>query len=146
VNCRVVTPFKAQTQVKLNGSYPLPAGVVVAGTFQNLSGPAYQANYNATTAEVAPSLGRNLSGGVRTVLVPLVPTNTLFEDRITRVDLRVSKILRMRRARLQLNLDAYNALNSSAILAVNSTFDARWRQPNSVIDPRLFQVSGQLTF
>ena len=50
-----------------------------------------------------------------------------------------------RATRLQLNLDAYNALNSSSILSVNSTYDARWRQPNSVIDPRLFQVSGQIS-
>jgi hypothetical protein len=48
--------------------------------------------------------------------------------------------------RLQINLDAYNALNSSSILTVNNTFDARWRQPNAVIDPRLFQVSGQISF
>jgi hypothetical protein len=50
------------------------------------------------------------------------------------------------RRRLQINLDAYNALNGSGILAVNNTFDARWRQPTSIIDPRLFQVSGNFTF
>jgi hypothetical protein len=48
--------------------------------------------------------------------------------------------------RIQLNLDAYNALNSSAITAVNTTFDARWRQPNTVLDPRLIQFSGSWTF
>jgi hypothetical protein len=146
VYCRVVTPFKALSQVKVNGSYPLPGDVVVAGTFQNLAGPAYEANYNATTAEVLPSLGRNLAGGTRTVLVPLVAPNTLFEGRTTRLDLRVSKIFRTGKHRLQINLDAYNATNSSAILSVNSTFDDRWRQPNAVIDPRLLQVSGQWSF
>lgn len=49
----------------------------------------------------------------------------------------VGKIFNVGRTWLQINLDACNALNSSSILAVNSTFDARWRQPNSVIDPRL---------
>ncbi len=146
LNCHQVVPFSAQTQIKLNGSYPLPGDFVVAGTLQNLSGPEYEANYNATNAEVSPLLGRNLAGGVATVLVPLVAPNTLFEARITRLDLRVSKIFKVGRSRLQLNLDAYNALNSSKILTVNSTFDARWLQPNTVIDPRLFQVSGQLSF
>jgi hypothetical protein len=81
------------------------------------------------------------------VLVPLVAPNTFFEKRINRLDLRVSKIFRLgTKRRLQLNLDAYNALNSSAITAINSTFDARWLQPNTVIDPRLFQVSGEFTF
>jgi hypothetical protein len=146
LNCRVVTPFAGNTQVKFNGSYPMKWGVVLAGTFQNLAGPAYEANYPATSAEVAPSLGRPLAGGVRTVTVPLVAPQTYFEERTSRLDLRVSKIFTFAKYRLQVNLDAYNALNSSSILAVNSTFDARWRQPNSVIDPRLFQVSGQISF
>jgi hypothetical protein len=151
VNCHLVTPFTAQTQLKLNGSYPLPGNFVVAGTFQNLSGPDYQANYPATTAEVKPSLGRDLAGGVRTLTgsaaLPLIKPNTLFEPRVTRLDLRVTKIVKMGpRRRLQINLDAYNALNSSGILAVNNTFDARWRQPTSILDPRLFQFSGSYTF
>ena len=47
LNCRVVTPFKAQTQVKVFGSYPLPADFVVSGTLQNLSGAPIEANYPA---------------------------------------------------------------------------------------------------
>ncbi len=143
--CRVVTPFSANTQLKFNGSVPMKWGLVLAGTFQNLAGPTYDANYPATSAEVAPSLGRPLAGGTRTVTVPLVEPNTLFEARTSRLDLRLSKIFNFSSYRLQVNLDAYNALNSSSILSVNSTYDARWRQPNSVIDPRLFQVSGQIS-
>ena len=48
--------------------------------------------------------------------------------------------------RLQLNLDAYNALNNSAIQSVNTTYGANWLQPLQVLDPRLLQISGQLTF
>lgn len=147
VNCHVVNPFKGLTQIKMNGSFPMPGDVVIAGALQSLPGVPYEANYNATNEEVAPSLGRNLAGGARTVLVPLVAPNTFFEGRINRLDLRVSKIFRLgTKRRLQLNLDAYNALNSSAITAINSTFDARWLQPNTVIDPRLFQFSGEFTF
>jgi len=144
--CHVVTPFKANTQLKFNGSYPMKWGLVLAGTYQNLAGPTYDANYPATSAEVLPSLGRPLAGGTRSVSVPLVAPNTLFESRTNRLDLRLSKVITFGATRLQLNLDAYNALNSSSILSVNSTYDARWRQPNSVIDPRLFQVSGQISF
>ena len=35
LNCRVVTPFKAQTQLKLFGSYPLPGGIALSGSYQN---------------------------------------------------------------------------------------------------------------
>src|SRR6185436_2278837 len=53
--CRVVTPFKGQTQVKLNGSFPLRAGFVVSGVFQDMSGPAISATYAAPNALIAPS-------------------------------------------------------------------------------------------
>ena len=92
LNCREVTPFKAQTQLKLNGSLPLPGEFVVAMTFQNISGPPYEANYPATSEEIAPSLGRPLAGGTRTATVPLVAPYTLLEDRTSRLDLRISKI------------------------------------------------------
>jgi len=49
LNCHVVTPFKGQTQIKANGSFPLPAGFIVSGVYQNLSGLNYTAAYTAPT-------------------------------------------------------------------------------------------------
>ena len=69
------------------------------------------------------------------------------EDRIRRLDLRLTKIFRItERVRLQANLDAYNAFNSSAIQSVQTTFGPNWLVPLTILDARLFQVSGQLTF
>jgi hypothetical protein len=145
--CRVVTPFSAQTQLKLNGSVPLPKGFVVSGVYQDMSGPAVDAVYSATTAEIAPSLGRNLAGGARTVNVPLVAPQTIFESRTRRLDLRLTRNFQLtQRVRLQANLDAYNALNSSAVQSVQTTFGPNWLTPNTVLDPRILQISGQLTF
>ena len=48
--------------------------------------------------------------------------------------------------RLQTNLDAYNALNSSAVQSINTTFGANWLTPNQILDPRILQLSVQLTF
>ena len=138
-----MTPFSAQTQVKLNGSLPLKAGFVVSGVYQDMSGPAIEAVYAATTAQVAPSLGRDLSGGARTINVPLVVPQTLFEGRIRRLDLRLTKIFRLTtRMRLQANLDAYNALNSSAIQSLQTTFGPNWLSPTTILDARILQVSG----
>ena len=79
--------------------------------------------------------------------MPLGAPYQLFEERTQRFDIRVSKIFHIRqRIRLQLNLDSYNVLNSDAIRSVNSGFDARWRQPNSLIDPRHVQIGGQVSF
>ena len=146
LHCREVRPWQAQTQVKFFGSVPLPGDLMVSSTYQDLSGPPINANYAATNAEIMGSLGRPLAGGRRTATVPLVAPQTLFEGRIRRLDLRVSKILYAGRFRFQINFDSYNALNNSAVLAVNQTFGSRWQQPTGIMDPRLMQIGGQIDF
>jgi hypothetical protein len=143
--CHAVTPFKGQTQLKLYGIFPLPGQFAASAAYQNLSGPSYGANYSATPAEIAPSLGRNPSGGAN-LIVPLVPPNTLFEERISRLDLRLSKLIQLNRFRVQLNLDAYNALNANSIRAINSTYGAFWRNATQILDPRLVELGFQLNF
>ncbi|MGE3707082.1 MAG: hypothetical protein AB7I13_17555, partial [Vicinamibacterales bacterium] len=152
--------FSPQTQVKLFGSYPLPRDFVLSATFQNVGGLPYEAIYNAPNAEIAPSLGRNLSAcGTRanctaTVPVPLIRPFTQFEDRRTQLDLRVTKLFRLtQRLRLQANFDLYNALNETAFLGVNNTYGGQWRVPASttatgtgVLNARLAQFSGRLSF
>src|SRR5438093_671554 len=97
LDCRAVTRLGEQTQLKMYGTYPLPGRFFVSGTLQNLAGPAYQATYTATNAEIAPSLGRNLAAcGTQavcnaTAAVPLVAPNTLYKPRRTQLDLRLSK-------------------------------------------------------
>ena len=150
--CRQEKPFKANFQVKLHGSYPLPGDFSVAAVFQSVSGPDVLADYSASSAEIEPSLGRPLSGGARSVLVPLIEPFTLFEDRRNQLDLRVSKALTFGGTTMRLNLDAFNAFNSAAILGSNPRFGGSWRRPQAVqtnsaiLDGRLFEVSADLTF
>ena len=125
----------------------MPRDVIVSGVFVNLPAPNYVAAYAATNAEVQPSLGRPLSGGTRTVTVPLIAPMKTFEERITRVDLRLAKRFDVGSGlRLQLNLDVYNALNGNQVISSITTYGPRWLQPNSILDARLWQVSGNLTF
>jgi hypothetical protein len=160
LNCRVETPFSAQTQAKLYATYSLPHGVIVSGTFQNVPGIEITANYPAPNDQIAPSLGRNLAAcGTRevctaTATVPLIAPMTMFEPRRSQVDLRVSKRFELgQRMRLQANVDIYNALNDSSVLGVNSTYGQQWLLPivvvsgtESILQGRLMQISGQLTF
>lgn len=143
LHCRVVTPFRAQTQFKMFGSIPLPGDVFVSAAYQNLSGPAYDANLVIFNDDVI-GLGRPLSAGY--AVVPLVAPQTLFEDRISRLDFRLSKIVNYKRLRFQINLDAYNLMNTSDVRTVNSSYGSRWGHPNSIIDPRLVQIGGQIDF
>lgn len=145
--CRNVEGLSDTAQIKLNGSYPLPAGFVVAATFQNLPGIPWLATYNATTAEVAPSLGRPLSGGVRTTPVALLAPNQMREPRRTQIDLRLAKDVRVGGARrLTMNFDLYNLLNASTVLGLNTTFGANWLVPQQILNGRLLQFSAGLTF
>jgi hypothetical protein len=145
--CRVVTPFSGQTQVKAFGTYSLPKDFVVSLILQNTSGPSVVATYAAPNAIIAPSLGRNLSGGARTATVPLIIPQTVFEDRFTRLDFRVGKQIRVNnRVRLQANADFYNLLNGAAVLALNTTYGPQWLVPSAIQDGRMVQFSGSLTF
>jgi hypothetical protein len=144
--CHVVTPFSAQTQIKMNGSYPLPYDFALSGVLLSLSGPSIDTTYTVTNAQVAPSLGRNLTGA-NTVTVPLHAPQTRFEKRITRFDLRLTKFVRLNsRLRLQANLDAYNVFNVAAITASTSTYGSQYLLPTQVMDGRLVEFSATITF
>ena len=145
--CDVTKSYSAQTQLKMFGSLPLPYDIALSGTYQNLSGPEILANWAATNADVAPSLGRPLTGGARSVVVPLLGPEELHEARITRLDLRVSKRFELPSGfRFALNLDAYNAFNSNSVRETNESWGSSWRRPNQILDPRIFQVTAQLDF
>ena len=147
VNCHVSQPFSANTQIKLNASYPLPGDLFVSAIFQNLPGPAYTADYPAPVAIITPSLGRVLSGNNRTATVPLIAPQTEFEDRTTRLDLRLAKTLRVgERVRVQGNFDLYNVLNSGSVLVTTNAFGARWLVPTLIPEPRILQFSAQVNF
>jgi len=151
--CRVVTPFKGQTQVKGFGSYTFPKDVFVSLIFQNISGPPVTATYAAPNSVIAPSLGRSLAAcGTRnpctnTALVPLIVPQSQFEDRYTRLDLRVSKRMQLtQRVRLTGNLNLYNLFNKSAIQVENFNYGPLWLQPSLIEDGRMVQVSANLIF
>jgi hypothetical protein len=142
-----VFPIKGLAMMKVNGSVPLPKNFVASAIYQDQAGPPLEAIYAATNADIAPSLGRNLAGGARSVNIPVLLPYTMFEGRIRRLDLRLTKNFTLtKRARLQANLDAYNAFNSSAIQAINTTYGANWLSPTQILDPRLLQISAQLSF
>ena len=159
-NCKVTNPFKGQTEIKINGVYPLPLRFVVSAILQNLSGVPYAAYYAAPNALIAPSLGRNLAAcGAQTVctataVVPLIQPFTQFEPRRTVLDVRVSRVFPIgAKARLKANLDIYNLTNNGSVLQANNNYGALWRQPGAqtsfsggLMVGRLAQVSGQFTF
>jgi hypothetical protein len=150
--CHVIMPFKGQTQFKLSGAYGLPWDVQASATYQDLPGIPIFASYVASNAEIRSTLGRNLGqcGASATcngtATVDLIEPNTLFEDRIRQVDIRLSKAFKVGRARLQGQFDIFNAVNASPILAENTRYGMSWQQPTQILGARLFKFGAQLNF
>jgi len=60
---------------------------------------------------------------------------------------RLTKFVRVAsKIRLQANVDAYNVLNASAVALIRTAYGPQWRQPTSILEGRLIQFGGQLTF
>jgi hypothetical protein len=106
------------------------------------------ANYVASNAEVAPSLGRNLSGNAPNVTVNLVAPGAMYGDRINQLDVRAAKILNFGGARTMIAVDVYNTLNSSAVLTYNPSFvpGGTWLQPLSILTPRFIKLTAEFDF
>jgi hypothetical protein len=145
--CHVATGFLPQFRGV--ASYLVPRlDVQLSSTFQSKPGAMLVANYAVPDSAVVPSLGRSLSGNAQNVTVNLVAPGMLFGDRINQVDVRVAKTVKVGRTQTLLALEAYNALNSSAVLTYNATFvpGGMWPQPNSIVTPRLIKLTAEMTF
>ena len=150
--CEIVPPWAAGTQIKFAAVYPLPWGLQTSAIYQNIPGIPITASYVVSNAQVASSLGRNL-GSCRgaatcagTLTIELIPPNTLFEDRLQQVDLRLTRSFRLRTARVQGSFDVYNLLNASSILNMNTRYGASWQNVIQIMGGRLFKFSARLDF
>jgi hypothetical protein len=145
--CNVVPPWSSQTTVKFLVVYPLPWDLQTSAVVQNVPGLPIEANLTVPNALIAPELGRNLSGGARNVRVPIVPVNSLFEDRLTQVDMRFSRLFGFGPTRrFRASLDVLNMFNATQALKTNTSYGADWLDVNYALNGRLLKISGQFDF
>jgi len=131
----------------LLGSYTLPWTIQVSGTFQNVPGPQITAAYQARSADIAGSLGRNLAAGATaTYTAPLIAPGTMYGDRLNQLDARVTKTIRFGGKRMQAMFDFYNLLNVGSVLVLNNAYGGAWLTPTALLPGRLFKVGMQLDF
>ena len=160
LNCDTKVPFSAHHNFKMYGSFPLPYGLFLSGSFRSVAGRPIDANWRVPNNVIAPSLGRNLSAcGTRTVCtssvsVPLLAPYTKFLDRRNMLDLRFSKTVNTGGVRLTGNFDVYNLFNGNQVLGVNERFGSRWLVPaalqnnevDSILAGRLIHLGATLEF
>jgi hypothetical protein len=146
-NCDIRPPFLPQ--VKLYGAYPLPWwGLQASATFQTSPGPNITAQYTATNAQIAPSLGRNLAAGPNgTATVQLIPAQQIFGERLFQTDVRLAKTFKIPGGpRVQGQVDLYNLFNGNPVILQNNTYGPFWQQPTVVQVGRLLKFGVQLNF
>ena len=79
-------------------------------------------------------------------------TGQQYEDPLNQVDLRLAKHINMGVKRLQINVDLYNALNSSWVYTQNNTIgtnyaiSSTWLRPAQILQARMFKIGGQFDF
>ena len=99
----------------------------------------------ATNAQVAPSLGRPLSGNAQNITVDIMPPGRLYGDRVNQLDLRFGKVLRFGPTESTVSFDIYNALNANTVLGENTNYSA-FRVPTQIIVARFAKISWQFDF
>jgi hypothetical protein len=143
--CDVNPPWKPN--FKFFSVMPIFWNVQTTLVYQTIPGSQLQANYTASSAEIAPSLGRNLAAGAgANVTVPLIPPGTTFLERQHQVDLRFTRTFPVRRGRIIAGIDVNNLLNAHAVWNVNTTYGPSWRRANQIMVGRNMQLNVQLSF
>ena len=158
--CAVTEPWL--TQFRGTASYTIPKIDVLVSTGVQLkpgtlgingnesatNGNALSANYPAPNAVIAQSLGRLPTGGLAAGLTALnrLPPGQVYGDRVSQVDLRVSKVLKFGRTRSLIGVDLYNVFNANPGLVYNNAFAANWPRPTAILMPRFVRFNATVDF
>jgi hypothetical protein len=147
--CRTRTPFL--TDFKISASHQLPWDFQVSGLYQLSPGPQITATWNAPNSVIAPALGRNLAAGATaTKAIQLIEPATLYGERHSQLDVRLSRRFSFGRFRLRGDAGLYNVFNNDWVSSVNTTFSTTasnaFLRPTGILQGRLFKIAAQLEY
>ncbi len=137
-----------RTMVKAAGTYPLPYGFEISGSFQSYPGGSQEVDNNEPWLDVNYNVTRSILPALvqSSVTVPLIQPGTKYLPRMNQLDVRFAKVVRVGRVRLRGQFDVFNATNSSSILAVGETFGPALDRVNQILPGRVFGLSMRVDF
>jgi hypothetical protein len=157
--CRVVTGYLPyykglatyvipKVDVQLGVTFLSKPGMVVSFAGTPTNGGHLLANVAYRNDQVAPVLGRNLSGNAQNVTVNLIEPGSKYGERVTELHVRLGKLLRVGRHRANVGVDVFNVLNLAPGLSYNQNFipGGAWLTPTTVMTPRFAKFSVQWDF
>jgi hypothetical protein len=140
-------PFQAQ--YKLSGAYQLPMHFQVSGVFASYPGVPMAATGGAWLGTTNYIVSKAIAPGLTqtSVTVPLVPPggNSYF-DRLSQLDLRVARSVRVNHVDLTGALDIFNAMNASTVFNQIQTYGSALGRPTDVMQGRVFRFGLQVKF
>ena len=140
------------SQVKFQWLYPLPADFAISGNFYTNPGIPYGAVWDVPAATAAAAFGRPATNcGVSTscggtLELDLIPDDTNHDDRITQLDLRLTRTFRFGEIVLDGAVELYNVFNSRPVLGQRDDFDAQYEYPLGVLGGRFFKWTAGLSW
>jgi hypothetical protein len=130
-------PFR--TLARVSGTFALPYGIRASAVVQSIPGAARAITYVVTRAQV-PTLVQ------ASVTTPLVPTNTVYLDRVNQLDLNFSKTVRANRLTLRPEVGIFNALNASPVTAQINSFGPTLDRVTAILPGRLVRLGLTITY
>jgi hypothetical protein len=151
--CDVRAPWRSD--VRIVASTALWWGLTGAITMLSEPGSVITAAYTVTNANIGKTVQfvdparTTFSGGSATVA--LVAPDTLFNDRLNQIDIRLAKTFGMGSVRGsnvkgRLTLDIGNLLNASTAQLQNNTYGGSWLKPVAILQPRVFKPGLLIEF
>jgi len=122
---------------------------VLATNDPGSNGLSQSANYFEQAANVVAQLGRPVAGNAAQVTLDLARLGDVYPDRLNTIDMRVSKILRIRRFRANVGFDLYNLFNANTGTSFNQNFGtdgSTWLRPNAILNPRYARFNATVDF
>ena len=122
---------------------------VLATNDPGSNGLSQSANYFEQAANVIAQLGRPVAGNAPQVTLDLARLGDVYPDRLNTVDMRVSKVLRIRRIRANVGFDLYNLFNANTGTSFNQNFGtdgSTWLRPNAILNPRYARFNATVDF
>jgi len=113
------------------------------------NGLAVNAAFFQTNAAIQAALGRPIAGGATTVALDLAKPGQVYPDRLNTVDMRFTKIIKIRRTRTNVGVDLYNLFNANTGTSFNQNFGtdgSTWLRPNGILNPRYVRFNATVDF
>jgi hypothetical protein len=157
-NCRQTPPY--QTTVRGLASYTIPfVDVLVSAAIRSQPPLARAATLPVPNSVVVTLLGRVPPGGTpggNTNVALFDNEHRLYADnRRTQIDMRVAKVFRFGKTRLDVGVDGENLLNTNYTTAFDNTYQysvgntglgGTWSNPTAIYTPRYVRLNFTVSF